>query len=126
MLSAKWITAAALALSCGAASADGVQTELKRSDLTGTQMEVIISLNEFKPGETIARHIHHGEEAFYVLEGATAQLPDGKQINLPAGTAAINMRDVAHAGFKIVGDKVLKYLAVHVVDKGKPVYDTPK
>jgi hypothetical protein len=28
-------------------------------------MEVIISVIEAQPGELLARHIHHGEEAFY-------------------------------------------------------------
>ena len=30
------------------------------------------------------------------------------------------MRDVPHAGFKVVADKSLKMLTVHIVDKGKP------
>ena len=64
--------------------------ELKRADLTGTNMEVIISVIENQPGETIERHIHHGEEAFYVLQGATLETADGKQITLPAGASAIN------------------------------------
>ena len=94
--------------------------EIKRADLTGTNMEVILSIAEYKPGETIARHIHHGEEAFYVLEGATVESPDGKQIQLATGTGSINRRDVPHAGFKVVGDKPLKLLTVHIVDKGAP------
>jgi quercetin dioxygenase-like cupin family protein len=69
--------------------------ELKLADLTGTNMEVIISVVENQPGETIPRHIHHGEEAFYVLQGATVETSDGKQI------------------------------AVHIVDKGAPLYDAP-
>src|SRR5215475_15926677 len=76
--------------------------ELKRAALTGTNMEVIISVIENQPGETIARHIHHGEEAFYVLQGATLETSDGKQITLPAGAAAINPRDVPHAGLKVL------------------------
>ena len=99
--------------------------EMKRADLTGTNMEVILSTAEYKPGETIARHIHHGEEAFYVLEGATVETPDGKQIQLATGTGSINRRDVPHAGFKVVGDKPLKLLTVHIVDKGAPLYDAP-
>jgi uncharacterized cupin superfamily protein len=126
----RWIAAivAAGALTCVAAQAqDPVsRKELKRGDLTGTNMEVVISVSETKPGEMSARHIHHGEEAFYVLEGATAELPDGKQISLATGAASINVREVAHAGFKIVGDKTLKLLTVHIVDKGKPLYDNPK
>lgn len=99
--------------------------ELKRADLSGTNMEVIISVVENQPGETISRHIHHGEEAFYVLQGATLETADGKQINLPTGTAAINKRDVPHAGLKVLGNTPFKYLAVHIVDKGKPLYDAP-
>ena len=100
--------------------------ELKREDIAGTNMEVIISVIEAQPGEVLARHIHHGEEAFYVLQGATFETADGKKINLPTGAAAINHRDVPHAGLKVVGDTPFKYLAVHVVDKGAPLYDAPK
>jgi quercetin dioxygenase-like cupin family protein len=125
----RWIAAivASGALICVAQAQDSAgRKELKRSDLTGTTMEVVLSISETQPGETLSRHLHHGEEAFYVLEGATAELPDGKQISLATGAAAINVREVAHGGFKIVGDKTLKLLTVHVVDKGKPLYDTPK
>lgn len=128
-ISTKWIVAivSAAALICVAHAQDSAgRKELKRGDLTGTNMEIVVSVSETKPGETLARHIHHGEEALYILEGATAELPDGKQITLPTGNAAINVRDVPHAGFKIVGDKTLKLLTVHVVDKGKPLYDSPK
>ena len=125
----RWIAAivASGALICVAHAQDSTgRKELKRSDLTGTNMEVVVSVSETKPGETLARHLHHGEEALYVLESATAELPDGKQISLATGSANINVREVAHAGFKIVGDKTLKLLTVHVVDKGKPLYDSPK
>jgi len=33
---------------------------------------------------------------------------------------------VPHAGFKVVGDTSLILLTVHVVDKGKPVYEYVK
>jgi len=123
------VAVAAVAFASLAPAQDSVspthRQELKRAPLTGTNMEVIISVVETKPGELIARHIHHGEEAFYVLEGATLETPDGKQVNLATGAANINPREVPHAGLKVVGDKPFKYLAVHVVDKGKPLYDVP-
>ena len=125
----KWIAVfvSSAALICAAHAQDYAgRKELKRSDLTGTNMEVVVSISETKPGETLPRHIHHGEEAFYVLEGATIELPDGKQMPVPTGNASITVRDIAHAGFKIVGDKTLKLLTVHIVDKGKPLYDSPK
>jgi hypothetical protein len=30
-----------------------------------------------------------------------------------------------HAGAKVVGNTSFKYLAVHIVDKGAPLYDAP-
>lgn len=127
MTFAKWILGAALAAAlAGSAQAQTyLRQELSRADLTGTDMEVITSISEIKPGETIARHIHHGEEAGYVLEGGTIETPDGKQVPFPAGRSVINKRDVPHGGFKVVGDKTIKLLTVHIVDKGKPLYDTP-
>jgi quercetin dioxygenase-like cupin family protein len=99
--------------------------ELKRADLTGTNMEVVLSTAEYQPGEFVSRHIHHGEEAYYVLQGATLETPDGKQIKLVTGTGSINLRNVPHAGVKVVGDTSLKLITVHVVDKGAPLYDAP-
>jgi quercetin dioxygenase-like cupin family protein len=103
-----------------------VRTELKRADLTGKDMDIIVTVIEVPPVDGIARHVHPGEEAVYVLEGATLGLPDGKQISFPAGAVTVNTRDVPHAGFKVVGDKTLKMLTVHIVDKGKPVTDWVK
>jgi quercetin dioxygenase-like cupin family protein len=127
-IATKWIVAVVVA----AAFVGGVHAqdsanrkEMKRVDLTGTKMEVILSTTEYQPGETIPRHIHHGEEAFYVLEGATVETPDGKQIQLATGAGSINLRDAPHAGFKVVGDKSLKVVTVHIVDKGAPLYDAP-
>ena len=97
------------------------RTVLKTADLTGTDKEIIIAVLEVPPGAVIARHTHPGEEAVYVLEGATLQTPDGKEIVRPAGQAGVNVRDVPHAGYKVIGDKVLKLLTVHIVDKGKPM-----
>ena len=76
---------------------------------------------EIEAGVTIARHTHPGEEAVYVLEGARLQMPDGKEIDRPPGQAGVNVRDVPHAGYKVVGDKTLKLFTVHIVDKGKPM-----
>lgn len=126
----RWIVSAAVAVACiSLAYAQDLEPknrkELKRTDLTGTNMEVVLSTTEYQPGDVIARHIHHGVEAFYVIQGATVETPDGKQIQLKTGTGSINLREVPHAGFKVVGDTALKLVTVHVVDKGKPLYDAP-
>jgi uncharacterized cupin superfamily protein len=100
--------------------------ELKRADLSGTNMVVITSINEIPPGQSSMLHIHHGEEAFYVIDGGTIELPDGKQVPFPTGVTNVNVRDVPHGAFKVVGDKPIKYLSVHIVDKDKPLNDAPK
>lgn len=126
---AKWTFATIAAVAIFACQAQAQESpnrkELKRGDLTGTNMEVVLSVTEYKPGEMIPRHIHHGEEAFYWLDGGTVETPDGKQVQVPAGANGINPREIPHAGVKVVGDKTMKILTVHIVDKGKPLYEAP-
>ena len=104
-----------------AAAQDLKRTDLKRADLTGTDMQIIVSVLEAPPGTFLARHTHPGEEAFYVLEGGMVQVPGRAAAPFPTGAANINVRDVPHAGVAVVGDRSLKLLTVHIVDKGKPV-----
>ena len=103
------------------------RVEQKRADLSGAPgMEVIASIGEYKPGESIDLHIHHGIEAAYVVQGASVQTP-GKDPNmLPTGASLLNLRDAKHGGFKVVGETPLKLFTVHIVDKGKPLYDYSK
>lgn len=123
---AKWIIAAVAVFAItGAQAQDSSRKEIKRTDLTGKNMEVILSVSEYKPGDLIPRHIHHGVEAFYVIQGATLETPTGKHIKLGTGAGAMNLRDVPHGGVKVVGDSSLKLATVHIVDKGKPLYDAP-
>jgi hypothetical protein len=52
-----------LALTSAANAQDSpYRKELKRADLTGTNMEVIVSVSEIKPGESSMLHFHHGED----------------------------------------------------------------
>ena len=89
-------------------------------------MEVIASIGEYKKGDMIPRHLHHGVETGYVVQGSTVQLPGKDPIKLETGAAIWNLRDVPHAGFTVVGDQPLKLFTVHIVDKGKPLYDWVK
>jgi quercetin dioxygenase-like cupin family protein len=106
-------------------SSDSPQrVEQKRADLSGAPgMEVIASVAEYKPGDSIRVHTHHGVEAAYVLQGARVQVPGKEPTALVTGTTLLNLRDVKHAGFTVIGDSSLKLFTVHVVDKGKPLYD---
>jgi len=125
----------AIALSVGAliatVRADTVGTdlaqrhELKRADLS-PEMEVITSIDEIGKGETLARHSHHGVETGYVLQGSMVQLPGQAPTLMQTGSSFMNARDVPHGGFTVVGDQPLRLLTVHVVDKGKPLYEWVK
>ena len=116
----------ALALTSAANAQDSpYRKELKRADLTGTNMEVIVSISEVKPGEAATLHFHHGEEPYFFLEGGTIETPDGKQVTVPNGATGITARNVPHGAYKVVGDKPIKLLTIHIVDKGKPLYDKP-
>jgi quercetin dioxygenase-like cupin family protein len=101
--------------------------ELRRADLSGAPgMEVVLSLGEYKPGEGIPLHFHHGIETGYVLEGGMVEMPGKPPSALPTGAPIMNLRDVPHGGWTVVGDKTIKLLTVHIVDKGKPLYDSVK
>jgi quercetin dioxygenase-like cupin family protein len=121
---------AAITLLCSAATLSSdiaERTELKRVDLSpAPEMEVISSISVYKRGEGIARHLHHGIETGYVLQGTLVQYPGKAPTMLETGTAIMNLRDVPHAGFKVVGPQPLKLFTVHIVDKGKPLYDYVK
>ena len=108
-----------------AAQGTGPRIELKRVDLSGAPgMEVVTSIGEYKPGDEVPVHFHHGVETGYVLQGAMVQMP-GKEPNMiVTGTPISNLRDVRHGGYKVIGETNLKLLTVHIVDKGKPLYDT--
>ncbi len=100
------------------------RVEQKRADLSGApDMEVIASVTELKPGDFVGLHSHHGVEAVYVLQGGTVQVPGKDPAPLPTGATLFNLRDVKHSGFKVVGDTSVKLFSVHVVDKGKPLFE---
>lgn len=101
--------------------------EQKRADLSGAPgMEVIASTAEYKKGESIDLHFHHGIEAGYVVQGASVQSPGKAPVMLATGASLLNLRDVKHGGFTVVGDVPLKLFTVHIVDKAKPLYDYSK
>ena len=120
--------AVALAFSSVATAQDSAaRKELRRADLSGAPgMEVISSITELKPGDEFPRHLHHGVEAGYVVQGAMIQVPGQAPTMLATGSPIFNLRDAVHAGYKVVGPGNLILYTTHVVDKGKPLYDWVK
>jgi quercetin dioxygenase-like cupin family protein len=123
VLTCLWAAGASLVVN--AATAQEVKrTELGRAPVSGDEgREIIMQLVEIPPGATSRRHFHNGEEAYYVLEGALAQVQGQAPKERPTGERGINRRGVPHAGYTVVGDRTLKILSVYVVDKGKPLQE---
>lgn len=61
--------------------------------------------------------------AGYVLQGSMVQYPGKAPTMMQTGSTFMNLRDVPHSGFAVVGDQPLILLTVHVVDKDKPLYE---
>ncbi len=86
-------------------------------------MGVISSISEYKPRDVFGRHFHHGIESGYFVQGGMIQSPGKDPVKVPTGAPIMNERGVPHAGFKVVGDTTLKVFTVHIVDKGKRLYE---
>jgi len=121
-------SAVALLASVAAYSQDLPQRkEMKRVDLSGAPgMEVVSSVSTFKPGDVFPRHLHHGVELGYVVQGTMVQVGDAAPTMMATGAPIQNLRDAVHGGFKVIGPGNLILFTVHSVDKGKPLYDWVK
>ncbi len=118
------LAAALFVLIAASASAqEGIErTELRRTDLTGTDNTIVVVTEIVaQPGAFMPRHIHHGDEFLYILEGGSTQAPGEEPSTVPAGATIHFPRGMPHGGFIVVGDAPLKVLTVHVVDKDKPI-----
>jgi quercetin dioxygenase-like cupin family protein len=101
--------------------------EIRRLDVPGApDKQIVVEMNEFKPGEGLDRHSHPGIEQGYVIQGAMVQQPGKEPVMFPTGSLLSNMTDVVHGGFKVVGDTSLKAFSVYVVDRNKPLYNWVK
>lgn len=97
---------------------------VNRTDLSSTpRMEVISSISEYQPGDSIKRHFHHGIEAAYIVQGGMVQVADKAPMQLKTGASIMNLRDIPHAGFIVVGEQAIKLFTVHIVDKDKTLYE---
>jgi quercetin dioxygenase-like cupin family protein len=128
----------ALALLCGiglgavathglGAAPEITRNVLQHADLTGSSTtEVYMTMIEAPPGSAFAPHIHHGDEFTYVVEGAIdLDIAGQGSKSVKAGDTIHVNRDTVHGG-KVASATPAKLLAVHIVDKGKPLAEPVK
>jgi len=120
-----FLVALALGVALDRAAFAQQQTGMKRTillrtdDPAGPGYEAVMGLAEIAPGASSDRHIHHGVEIGYVIEGALNIEYAGKPaVTLKAGETFKN--EGAHIAHN-PGKTSTRILAVYLVEKGKPI-----
>ncbi|KMW57657.1 hypothetical protein AIOL_002622 [Candidatus Rhodobacter oscarellae] len=99
-----------------------LREEISRNPAPGSEThEVIVSRLEVKPGGTVPRHMHAGDEYLVVIQGGTMAAPDGSEIPFPTGTNARFPAGQPHGGLTNVGQAPLVAITTHIVEIGKPL-----
>jgi len=96
------------------------RTILQRTDVPGTNLEIIYASLEIAPGFKAGRHNHPGVVIGQIVEGDFWLALDGQpeQILHAGDSATIPDRAIHNEG---AGDKGVKANVVYVVEKGKPL-----
>ena len=97
------------------------RTPLQKTDLQGTDREVILGKAEIAPGGETGRHTHPGIETGYVLSGSTTIEIEGEATRvLNSGDSYTIPYGKVHNA-KVNGSEPGVVLATYVVEKGKPL-----
>src|SRR5258708_32312073 len=74
------------------------RTDLQQHDLSAPGREAIQVRVDIAPGVLAPRHMHHGEEIIYVIEGTLEYVLDGKPpVTLKAGDVLFIPNGVVHS-----------------------------
>jgi quercetin dioxygenase-like cupin family protein len=88
-------------------------------DIPGSQ--IVSSIYEVQPGTEVPTHVHAGDVFHFVLEGQWAAAVQDRETRLmKEGDSQFVPRGKWHGG-KVVGDHLLRLLAVMIVDSDKPL-----
>jgi quercetin dioxygenase-like cupin family protein len=96
------------------------RTILQKSDVPGTNLEVIYATVEIAAGFKAGRHFHPGVVMAQVVEGEFWFAPDGQpeKIYRAGETLTVPANAIHNEG---ATDKAVKLNAVYVLEKGKPL-----
>jgi quercetin dioxygenase-like cupin family protein len=94
---------------------------LRTDDPAAASQELILGVAEIQPGGTSGKHVHHGVEVGYVLEGTLSiEYPGKPALTLKPGDTFKN--EGPHTASN-PGKTTTKVLAAYLVEKGKPIAD---
>jgi quercetin dioxygenase-like cupin family protein len=125
----RWIVPLAIGVLVGAGGMQALHAQapavtrnvLTKADLTGVEgKEVLVTLLEAAPGAEFPAHTHPGDEFLYVIDGSIEGFVEQTRNPVQTGQTFHVMREKVHGG-KVTGNTPAKLLAIHIVDKGKPL-----
>jgi quercetin dioxygenase-like cupin family protein len=97
------------------------RTIIGKVDVPGSNTEVITAVVEVAAGFKAGRHTHPGTVIAYVLDGDFLLVPDGQpEKTFTAGQSFEVPNGMVHNEGP-AGDKPVKFMAIYVVEKGKPL-----
>ncbi|CUH75449.1 cupin domain-containing protein [Tropicibacter naphthalenivorans] len=98
-----------------------VREQLSAQPLSDAQdMVVIVSKLTLKPGGRIPLHTHPGDEHAVVVQGGTALMPNGKEVEFSSDMALFFSAGDVHGGVTNHGDADMVILTTHVVNALEP------
>jgi quercetin dioxygenase-like cupin family protein len=97
------------------------RTPIGKTEVPGSNYEVITAMVEIQPGFKAGRHTHPGTVQAQVLEGEFMVAFDGQPEKTFKAGQSLEVPDRAIHNEGAVGDKPAKLIAVYVVEKGKPL-----
>jgi quercetin dioxygenase-like cupin family protein len=97
------------------------RTILQKSDIPGTNLEVVLGLAEVAPGVLVGRHTHPGPEQGTVTEGELILMIEGQAEKTVKAGESYQVPVGAIHDAKAGGDKPVKVIASYVVPKGQPL-----
>jgi quercetin dioxygenase-like cupin family protein len=102
------------------------RTVIGKTDVPGSNYEVITAIVEIAPGFKAGRHLHPGIVYGQVLEGEFWMAIDGQpeQVIKAGGGIELPMKAIHNEG--AVGSVPMKAVATYVVEKGQPMVQPVK
>jgi len=97
------------------------RTPIGKTEVPGSNYEVITALVELAPGFKAGRHSHPGAVQAQVTDGEFMLAIDGQPEKIFKAGDTLEVPSGAIHNEGAVGDKPAKLIAVYIVEKGKPL-----
>jgi len=97
------------------------RTPVGKTEVPGSNYEVITAMVELQPGFKAGRHTHPGTVQAQVLEGEFMLAIDGQPEKTFTAGQSLEVPNSAIHNEGAVGTRPAKLIAVYVVEKGKPL-----